>query len=180
LHRGVSKAFGNARTGGLVGPLCAPGQPVLLAGAGGRAPGARRGWWLAASSGAAGPPSWAPRSGRVWPARPGGPASHGHAHGRPGARRRPSGRRACPRSTATRPPRPSPVETGPGRAARPPEWLAACEAPGARRAGRGGRGPASGKAPPFCQLHVRPSFSPLDINIAFLGRTGRQQSTDRI
>src|SRR5215475_2538587 len=37
-----------------------------------------------------------------------------------------------------------------------------------------------GKAPPFFQLHVRPSFSPLDINIAFLGRTGWQQSTDRI
>lgn len=35
-------------------------------------------------------------------------------------------------------------------------------------------------APSVFRLHVRPKFSPLDINVAFLARTGWQQSSDRI
>ena len=35
-------------------------------------------------------------------------------------------------------------------------------------------------APPVFQLQIRPGFSPLDINVAFLTRTGWQQSNDRI
>jgi hypothetical protein len=35
-------------------------------------------------------------------------------------------------------------------------------------------------APPVFRLQIRPGFSPLDINVAFLSRTGWQQSNDRI
>src|SRR5882724_11969660 len=35
-------------------------------------------------------------------------------------------------------------------------------------------------ASPVFRLQIRPSFSPLDINVAFLVRTGWQQSNDRI